>query len=159
MRVSLRCTSALSRTERIAAPSVALAADAGQSAGVRPISCCSGWPKNAAAIWFSCSTRWLPGVEQRDRQRRGLDDALQRGLGLRDADLGLAAALDVEQREGQLPAGRLAAGDDRVADDPELAPVARLQPALEGLRLALGAARSGSRCGAADGRPRAWPRC
>ena len=41
-------------------------------------------------------------VEQRDRQRRGLDDALQRGLRLRDADLGLAAPLDVEQREGEL---------------------------------------------------------
>jgi hypothetical protein len=64
-------------------------------------------------------------VEQRDGQRRGLDHALQRGLRLRDADFGLAPALDVQQREGQLGrAGRVGDGDDGIADDPELAPVA-----------------------------------
>ena len=44
------------------------------------------------------------GVEQGNRQRRGVDDALQRGLRLGDADLGLAAPLDVQQREGDLAA-------------------------------------------------------
>ena len=41
-------------------------------------------------------------VAQRDRQRRQIDDALQRGLRLRDARLGLAAPFDVEQRIGEL---------------------------------------------------------
>jgi hypothetical protein len=84
-------------------------------------------------------------VEQRDGQRRGLDDALQRGLRLRDADLGLAPALDVQQREGELAAAAAPRpGEHRVAHDPELAPVARLQPALEGLGLAFVPARSQS---------------
>ena len=77
-------------------------------------------------------------VEQRDGQRRGLDDALQRGLRLRDAHLGLAAAFDVQQCKGDLRAGGAAAGEHRVADHPELAPVARLQPAFEGVGAAFG---------------------
>jgi serine protease Do len=76
------------------------------------------------------------GVEQRDGQRRGLDDALQAGARLHDAHLGLAAALDVQQRVGELAVRRVLAGDDDVADDPEVAPVARAQPAFEGLGLA-----------------------
>ena len=42
--------------------------------------------------------------------------------------LGLAPPLDVEQRVGELAAARIALGRDGVADDPELAPVARRGP-------------------------------
>ena len=74
-------------------------------------------------------------VEQRDGERRGLDHR-RSDAWPRHRRLGLAPALDVEQREREL-APDAAAGRDRVADDPELAPVARAHPALEGLGLAL----------------------
>ena len=75
-------------------------------------------------------------IEQGDGHRRGFDNALQRGLRLRGARLGLAPPLDVEQGVGELSTRRSAPGRDDVADDPELAPVARLDAALEGLGLA-----------------------
>jgi len=77
------------------------------------------------------------GIEQRDGQRRRFDDALQRSLGLRNAHLGLAPALDVQQRDRHLAPAGAVGGEHGAADDPELAPVARFQPALEGLGLAV----------------------
>ncbi len=94
-------------------------------------------------------------IEQGDRQRRRLDDPAQRRLRRRHRRLGLATALDVEEREGELAPGRRAAGGDGVADDPELASVAGANAALEGLGLALRRARRGSRCGGTDARLRA----
>jgi hypothetical protein len=75
--------------------------------------------------------------------------------------LGLAAALDVQERVRELPPGGIAIGGDGVADDPELAPVAGADPALEVLGLAfrelvevLGAAKRMVGVGSGDGRER-----
>ena len=54
---------------------------------------------------------------------------------------------------------RAAAGEHRIADDPELAPVARLAAGIRRSRPGLRPGARGSRCGAAGGRARAWPRC
>jgi hypothetical protein len=80
---------------------------------------------------------------QRDGHGRALDDAGQRGLGQPALRLGLAAAVDVQQRIGQLlgdlAGAFLARRLHRVADDPELAPVAAAQLAFEDVGAGLGA--------------------
>ncbi len=78
------------------------------------------------------------GVMQGDGQGGGLDDALQGGLGLLGLGLGLPPPLDVQQGIGELAPGFLQPGDHGIAHHPELAPVQTLEPAFEGLSLALG---------------------
>jgi hypothetical protein len=117
------------------------------------------WPKKAAAIWLSCSTRAL----------RASNSAMASGaVSIMRCSEACACAMLISawRRRSMSSSAKVSCGaagprpvTHGVADDPELAPVAAAQPALEGLGLALrpGAAASGSR--RSGWSARAWPRC
>ena len=82
-------------------------------------------------------------------------------LGLAALSLGLAAAVDVEQRIGQARQAVFTLGLDHVADDPEAAPIAPLQLALEHLGLAFFVGQvfavEGCRRSSGASTPMGWP--